>query len=156
PFPVFPGSISKPMAPANESSVDLIGRIQRGDEEAFLSLYRQLQAPIYRFALHMTGSPAAAEDVTQEVFLALLSGNCAFDPERGTLSGYLFGVARKLVLRYLERNRSAGEQDLDNTEWTYIEAPAHPDVMLELLRRETIEGLRRAVLSLPKRYREVV
>ena len=144
------------MTAVNDSSDELLRRIQRVDEAAFLTLYRQLQAPIYRFGLHMTGSPAAAEDVTQEVFLALLSGNCAFDPERGTLNGYLFGVARKLVLRYLERNRSAGEQDLDNADWSYSEAPAHPDVMLDLLRRESIEGLRRAVLSLPKRYREVV
>src|ERR1700738_5010583 len=89
-----------------ETDDELLIRLQSGDEEAFVTLYRRRQAALYRFALHMSGSVAVAEDVTQEVFLALLRENCGFDPERGTLSGYLFGIARKLVLRIVERGRS--------------------------------------------------
>src|SRR5207248_7990482 len=94
------------MTPSQYQTDDqlLIG-IQSRDEEAFVALYRRRQAAIYRFALHMSGSMPVAEDVTQEVFLALLRGQLGFDPERGTLSGYLFGIARKLVLRHLERSR---------------------------------------------------
>src|SRR6266545_7334174 len=97
-----------------ETDDELLLRMQSGDEEAFLALYRRRQAGLFRFALHMSGSKPVAEDVTQEVFLALLREDCGFDPARGTLSGYLFGIARKLVLRHLERGRSDVILDTDN------------------------------------------
>src|ERR1017187_7364751 len=89
-----------------ETDDELLSRLRRGDEAAFVTLYRRRQGAIYRFAMHMSGSATTAEDITQEVFMALLRRECGFDPERGTLSGYLFGIARKLVLRNLERGRS--------------------------------------------------
>ena len=70
-----------------------------GDEEAFTALYRRRQGPVYRFALQMTGNVVIAEDVTQEVFMALLSKTAKFDPARGSLASFLYGVARNLVLR---------------------------------------------------------
>src|ERR1700686_60060 len=97
-----------------ETDDELLLRLERGDEEAFLTLYRRRQAGLFRFALHMSGSMPVAEDVTQEVFLALLRESCGFDPERGTLSGYLFGIARKLILRHLERGRSNVPLDTDS------------------------------------------
>jgi RNA polymerase sigma-70 factor, ECF subfamily len=143
-----------------ELDVEILVRVRRGDEQAFLTLYRRLQPPIYRFALNMTGSPSVAEDITQEVFLALIREDFGYIPDRGTLSGYLFGIARKLVLRHLERNHIVMEQEpgLDTPD-----RPEHPlgqavftDPAEDLLAREEIEELRRAVLSLPRRYREVV
>src|ERR1700732_719779 len=88
-----------------DTDEDLLTQLRRGDEAAFLALYRKRQAALYRFALQMSGSTAVAEDITQEVFLALLRGECGFNPERGSLSGYLFGIARKLALRQMERGR---------------------------------------------------
>ena len=68
----------------------LLRRIAGGDEEAFAEVYRQRQAAIYRFALHMTGNSALAEDVTQEVFMALIRDPKRFDPARGTGTGCVF------------------------------------------------------------------
>ena len=149
--------IEKPMTPdLPETDDELLLRMRSGDEQSFVALYRRRQAAIYRFALHMSGSAAVAEDVTQEVFLALIREECGFDPERGTLSGYLFGIARKLVLRHMERGRSdvALETDLEGS--TLPEAMVHDDPLAELIGREGIEALRRSVLALPSRYREVV
>src|ERR1017187_7611738 len=89
-----------------ETDDELLLRMRSGDEQAFTALYRRRQGAIYRFALHMSGSAATAEDTIQEVFLALIRDDCGYDPERGTLAGYLFGIARKLVLRHLERRRT--------------------------------------------------
>src|SRR5580704_12543980 len=89
-----------------ESDDELLLRMRGGDEQAFVLLYRKRQAALYRFAQHMSGSASVAEDITQEVFLALIRDECGYDPDRGTLSGYLFGIARKLVLRHIERSRS--------------------------------------------------
>jgi RNA polymerase sigma-70 factor (ECF subfamily) len=138
-----------------ESDDELLLRMRCGDEQAFVALYRRRQGGIYRFALHMTGSAAFAEDVTQEVFLVLICEDCGYDPERGTLSGYLFGIARKLSLRRLETLRADitldPEGDSAPVEFSVIEDP-----VLDLTRKEGIEALRRAVQALPRRYREVV
>src|ERR1035441_7778694 len=102
----------RPMASARvETDDELLLRIRSGDEDAFLTLYRRRQAALFRFALHMSGSAPAAEDVAQEVFLALLRADCGYDSSRGTLSGYLFGIARKLVLRQLDRGRADVARD---------------------------------------------
>src|SRR5450759_2980091 len=73
---------------------------RRGTEVAFLELYRRYRIPVFRFAFRLTGSGAAAEDVTQECFLALLAG-ARFDAARGDLRTYLFGIVRNLALRRL-------------------------------------------------------
>jgi len=134
----------------------LLARLRSGDEAAFVTLYRRRQAAIYRFAMHMSGSATAAEDITQEVFLALLRRECGYDSERGTLSGYLFGIARKLVLRNLERGRADVAIESDPEDAAMPELAVVDDPLLDLTRRESIEALRRAVLALPRRYREVV
>jgi RNA polymerase sigma-70 factor (ECF subfamily) len=139
-----------------ETDEQLLLRLRRGDEAAFLSLYRKRQASIYRFALQMSGSAAVAEDITQEVFLALLRGECGFNPERGTLSGYLFGIARKLALRQMERGRADVALELDPEDAVPPELAVIDDPLAELTHREGIEALRRAVTALPRRYREVV
>ena len=97
-----------------------------------------------------------AEDIIQEVFLAVLREDCGFDPERGTLSGYLFGIARKLILRQGERGRTSVTIESDSDEATLPELAVDDDPLLDLTHREGIEALRRAVQALPRRYREVV
>jgi RNA polymerase sigma-70 factor, ECF subfamily len=142
--------------PPAEPDDDLLLRIHSGDEQAFVALYRRRQAPLYRFALQMSGSPAVAEDITQEAFMVLLRDGCEFDPERGSLSGYLFGIARKLVLRYLERSRRLVSMEEDAEEMAGPLAAVFDDPLAGLTRRESIEALRRAVMVLPRLYREVV
>src|SRR5687767_11148165 len=48
----------------------------------------------------MARSPAAAEDITQDVFVALLRSPDRFDPARGTRRAFLLGIARNLVLKH--------------------------------------------------------
>src|SRR5580692_3245798 len=83
----------------------LLRRMMAGDEEAFTLLYRRRHPAIYRFALHMSGNPAVAEDVTQEVFMTLIRDPGRFDPARGTLGGFLFGVARNHLRKRWEQDR---------------------------------------------------
>src|ERR1019366_9167430 len=89
-----------------ESAHQLYERLRAGREQAFVALYHRRQPSLYRFALQMSGSAPVAEDITQEVFLALLREECGYDPNRGSLIAYLFGIARKLLLRQFERRRS--------------------------------------------------
>ena len=136
--------------PEDEPGDDvLLSRMLRGDADAFAALYRRRQGPVYRFALHMSGSEATAEDVTQEVFLTLMRDGVNYSPERGSLAAYLCGIVRNLVLRRIARERP----DLPMPE---TELAASGDVAAALLREESIERVRKAVLALPPRYREVV
>jgi RNA polymerase sigma-70 factor (ECF subfamily) len=141
------------------SDDELLRLMMAGDEGAFTALYRRRSAGVYRFAMQMSGSEAIAEDVTQEVFLALMSDATRFDSTRGSLSSYLYGIARNHVLRRLERDRPF-VQIVDNSEeggeshaelWVADGNP-HDD----LARSEMIGRLRQAVLALPEHYREVV
>src|SRR5262249_59189187 len=61
--------LTRVMKIMDEKEPALLKRAVRGDEQAFLALYQKHQAPLYRYALRMTGSPWAAEEVVQEVFL---------------------------------------------------------------------------------------
>jgi RNA polymerase sigma-70 factor, ECF subfamily len=137
------------------SDGDLLDRATGGDEGAFTSLYRRRQAAVYRFALQMSGQRSVAEEVTQEVFLALIREAGRFDPQRGSVVSYLYGIARNHVLRFLERDRNyvamEDEPESDSARWTSPE-----DTLARLTRGETIESVRRAVLSLPAIFREVV
>src|SRR5580704_14652217 len=93
----------------------LLRRMMAGDEESFTLLYRRRHPAIYRFALHMSGNVAVAEDVTQEVFMTLIRDAKRFDPARGTLSGFLFGIARNHLRRRWEQDRhsQALPEDVD-------------------------------------------
>ena len=128
------------------SEQELLKRAVRGDEPAFTALYRLRQGAIYRFALQMTGSVELAEEVTQETFCSLLDAGKRYEEARGSVPSFLYGIARNLVLRRLRRPRG---EPLD-------ELAAADDVLEELTRRETLDRVRRAVLSLPEVYREAV
>jgi RNA polymerase sigma-70 factor (ECF subfamily) len=131
----------------------LVQRAARGDETAFAALYDRKQAGIYRFVLQMSGSRDIADEVTQEAFVALARDLSKYDQSRGTVSAYLYGIARKLVLRAMGARRGAGEFDDE----AVPEPPSPGDGPLEtLLQSETAETVRRAVLALPTSYREAV
>src|SRR5687768_3971721 len=85
-----------------------------GDAKAFEALYDRRQGEIYRYALRMTGSPAIAEDVTQEVFLSLMRDRTYYQEGRGSVKSYLYGMARHRLLRRLERERTLVSLDTDD------------------------------------------
>jgi RNA polymerase sigma-70 factor (ECF subfamily) len=130
----------------------LLQQIAGGDADAFTALFRRRRADIYRFALHMIGSVATAEDVTQEVFLSVMRDAGRYDPARATVPAWLCGIARNHVLRRLERDRFLQPLDSD----TASRAADAPDPLSALAHAERINAVRSAVMSLPVRYREAV
>ena len=95
----------------DRSDGDLVAAAAAGDRDAFAALYQRHHLGVYRFARTMTGSTAAAEDVTQEVFLAFMQGLDKFDEGRGALSTYLFGVARNVSRHRLRKEIRLVGQD---------------------------------------------
>jgi RNA polymerase sigma-70 factor (ECF subfamily) len=132
----------------------LIRQIAAGDRDAFALLFRRRQGDVYRFAMHMTASPSLAEDVTQEVFLAVMRNAERYEPGRATVPAWLCGIARNHVRRRLDADRPL--QGLGDDDSVLEERIVNEDPLGDLTRAERVEALRQAVLRLPLRYREAV
>jgi RNA polymerase sigma-70 factor, ECF subfamily len=133
----------------------LLERVKRGDEQAFAGLYARHQSAIYRYAMHMCGA-AAADDIVQDTFLALLRGQARYDSSRGTVIGYLFGIARHHVAKRLA---AAGvELSLDPIdEVDATTGPVAVETPLDVMSRaELVAHVREAIRSLPPVYREAI
>jgi RNA polymerase sigma-70 factor, ECF subfamily len=136
----------------------LLRRSAKGDEEAFTLLYRRHQAAMYRFALRMTGNTWAAEEIVQDVFMTLMRDPKKYDSKRGTLGGFLYGVARNRVMKYLERLPREVPLEEKNEDGTgsgiVLQDNATPASWVEKLERS--KQVRAAVLELPVEFREAV
>lgn len=152
------------MSPFDQTDdAELLRLMNDGDEEAFAALYRRHQRSVYRFAAHMSGSAIVAEDVTQEVFMLLMHVGEKYDETRGSLQAFLLGVARNHVRRALERERHgatfAGTTEPRTFEDKFSSEDRHggaDDPFERLARDEALSELRRAIGSLPARYRETI
>lgn len=136
----------------------LLTDMRHGHSAAFEALYRRHQGPLYRFALLRCGSADTAADIVQEIFLALLTDTLRFDPARGALQGFLFGVARNLLLkrdearnRHVSTNRAEGDEGADD-----LLADTAPAPMERLLANQRAERVRTALQALAPHYRDVV
>ena len=137
------------------SDDDLLRLISKGQENAFVEFYRKYQSGVYRFSLQMSGKPEIAQEIVQEVFLTVMSAAKKYDSRRGSAAAFLHGIARNLLLRYLERERPYAGAWEDVEEELDALAAQH-DVAGELARNERVAMLHKAVLALPPAYREVV
>jgi RNA polymerase sigma-70 factor (ECF subfamily) len=151
--------LSREMTILKDTADDvLLRRAAKGDEEAFTVVYRRHQAAIYRFALRMTGSAWAAEEIVQDVFMTLVRTPEKYDPKRGTVSAFLYGVARNRVLKYRERlprELALEEKNEDGSgPGVILKDTLTPAVWAE--KRERTAQVRAAVLELPEEFREAV
>ena len=142
-----------PDCPRDPTDEDLLRRIAAGDANALVRLFRRRRAEVYRFALHMCGSAANAEDVTQDVFMTVMRDAPRFDEGRGAGISWLLGITRNAVRRRLFRDRFLTPL-IDTTE--PLDVAVEHDPAVDIDRAAQIAAIRRAVLALPIKYREVV
>lgn len=130
---------------------DILRRAQQGDSEAFRLLVEAYQTQVYRLALRMCGE-AAADDVTQEAFLAAWRALPEF---RGTcrFSTWLYRLTTNAAIDCLRREkRHRGTDDLDG-----VELPDGGDTPQETAERsETRNAVRAALCQLTDEHREVL
>ena len=136
---------------------ELLERTAAGEAAAFTTLFRRRQPQVYRFALHITGSPEAAEDVTQDTFLTVIKDAGRYEPGRSGVVAWLCGIARNHARPRLARDSrlvaltetDAGEPDID----VGNDAP-HP--LEAMTRSEQFRDLHSALMTLPLHYREAI
>ena len=108
------------------SDTELLRQMRAGTAAAFEALYLRHQGPLFRFAILRSGSADTAADVVQEVFMGLLTDSFKFDPLRGLLQNFLFGVARNVVMKLdppaSRQAALAGPDDDDDDDDAALEA----------------------------------
>ena len=159
--------------PVETRDVELIGRLASGDDDAFLEFYRRHQGGLYRYAMHMSGSPQSAADVVQDTFLTLIRHTSKYDEEKGTPAAFLFGIARNHLRKLHEKEGryvplsdelgsglstdGSGDPGHLNGNGHSPASSGHAEMIVEGLERAQISQLlREAILTLPDHYREPV
>jgi RNA polymerase sigma-70 factor (ECF subfamily) len=163
---------------ADPEELRLIAGLRRGDEAAFMSLVRRYMPQMLRVARMYVASDAAAEDVVQETWIAVLNGIDRFEG-RSSLRTWLFRIlvnrartrgtrdARTTPFSSLARDVEGDEPSvpeerfLDTTSrwrghWASAPRPWGELPEEQLLASETLEVARRAIDALPEAQRTVV
>lgn len=128
------------------SDEELYHLMRKGNQDAFAQLYERREPALYRFALHMSGSPSVAEEVSHEVFVQLMGPAARFDAARGSLESFLYGIARNLV-RVVRRQGPVVEP---------VDSAFEHDILGNLISGETTAALHRTLREMPERYRDVI
>jgi RNA polymerase sigma factor (sigma-70 family) len=79
--------------------------LARRDEDAFACFYRRHAGPLLGYLVRRTGDAELAADLTAETFAAALAGAHRFRPAKGSAVSWLYGIARHLLFRALERGQ---------------------------------------------------
>jgi RNA polymerase sigma-70 factor (ECF subfamily) len=149
--------VTRPRTPPDHDGLDeveLVRAIAAGGSAALVTFFRNRRAEVYRFALNLTGSPTTAEDVTQDVFLTVIRDAARYDASRGAPIAWLLGITRNLVRRRAVRDRLLLPLGDGVRAELLVRRAADPSVAFD--REQETAALRRAVMALPLRYREVV
>jgi len=152
------------MTETTTDDASLIEALASGSAEAARQIYGRHSPAILRFALAMTDSRAAAEDIVHDTFVELLQRPGNYDPERGSLRSFLYGIARHRIAKAMHAAVSAPRRvgaaelahgQVASGEPAELAAPAGtPEDQAE--RSQDIERLRAAIRALPLVYREVI
>lgn len=136
--------------------VELHRRLVYGDESALREAYAAYGGLVRRVAVRVTRSPAAAEDVAQEVFAQLWSRPYGFDARRGSLRTWLSMVAHRRAVDWV-RGEARHRKDVRADDSALHAIPdAAPGPAEALVDRERALLLHTALAELPRPQREVV
>ena len=110
---------------------ELMQRVLADDADAFSAIYDRHARSVYRLAHRMLRERAAAEDVTQEAFVALWRSRHSYRPERGSPGSWLASITRNRAIDAIRRGRAHLHVELETDRDP--EAPERTDE--EALRR---------------------
>ncbi len=131
---------------------ELIEMVRRGDPAGASELFARYATPLLRFTARMTGNAAEAEEVTQDVFLRMISRVGQYDG-RARVASWLFAIAANACRDRLRSAWRTTSVPLDGTA-----DPAGPADAIEarMLERERRHAVRAALAKLTREQREVL
>ncbi|TYL54392.1 sigma-70 family RNA polymerase sigma factor [Agromyces mariniharenae] len=100
-------------SPASRPTVDaLLGRVGRGDRDAFGELYDETSPRVFGLVRRLVVDPAQAEEVTQDVYLEIWQNASRFDAAKGSAVGWLFTIAHRRAVDRIRSAQAAHDRDL--------------------------------------------
>jgi RNA polymerase sigma-70 factor (ECF subfamily) len=134
---------------------DLVARVGTGDQTALAALYDRYSRPCYSLARRILGDEALAEDVVQEVFLAVWRDPSRFDPSRGAFATWLLSATHHKAVDSVRReeNHRKRRASTDVLESTVSDAPAVDEEAWLSVRRDRV---RTVLATLPVAQREAL
>ena len=136
----------------------LLRRVARGDRDAFAQLYDRFSRPLYATALRILTNSAEAEDIVQDVFLALWEKAATFESTRGSAFAWAVTLTRNRAIdRVRMRTRRAELLGQTTTEDAGTQPTGSgPDSADELALKEQAGAVRAAVAALPVEQQRAV
>ena len=135
----------------SNSTSRLLHRLSKGDNAAFEELFRRYHKQVYLFVYQLVSSSYEAEEVVQNVFIAIWNQRKNLQINSSFLS-YLFGIARHLIYRFIQQkiNHEAfiGFYLYQNDEYSFITEE-------EVIFNELREKYQRLLENIPERRREI-
>src|SRR5258706_16145816 len=130
----------------------MLQRVRRGEPSGAAALFEKYSAPLLRFTDRMLGSRADAEEITQEVFVKMITRVEQYDGQ-APVSSWLFAIAANACRDRLRRGRRAAPVALDA-----IAERASPDEAADsaLVEKERRAAVRAAPSSLSPEQREAL
>lgn len=128
----------------------LMTRYRNGEADAFEALYRRHSGPLYRFIGRLMRRSSEADEVFQEVWLALIHGRERYEPTARFVT-FLFAIAHR---RVADRARRAGRAIPDTIEAADDMPAGDPDPHASLQNVQLGEALLQAIAALPWAQRE--
>ncbi|MCJ7701115.1 MAG: RNA polymerase sigma factor [Anaerolineales bacterium] len=132
---------------------ELIIQLQEGSLNALGELYDRHQNMVYRTALAVTGDPASASDLLQDVFLRMHRFAARIDPER-PLEPWLYRTTTNLTYTYIKRHKRLLRPLEDMAEWLSGGKKQSPAHLTE--KDEEWGDIRKSIARLPLMQRMVV
>ena len=139
---------------ASSDSV-LMGRVARGDTEAFAVLYRRYERPLFGFLFRLAGARPLAEDLLQETFTRVWLAAASYDPGRGALRPWLYRVALNLARSELAR-KAYRVRHVSLETGVSLPSEGEGDVAEQIDAATRARAVAEAVAALPDFMREVV
>jgi RNA polymerase sigma-70 factor (ECF subfamily) len=138
--------------PGRPTEQALVDRLRRGDETALGDLYDRYAAFVHGLALRVLRDRGAAEDVTQDVFVAMWEDPHRFDASRGTLRSFLGTLTHRRSVDLVRREEARRRRELRAS----MEPQVSPDLADTALRGFASERVRAALAVLPPAQREAL
>jgi RNA polymerase sigma-70 factor (ECF subfamily) len=142
--------LTPPLDERRAEEAALLLRIREQDERAIEALYERYSGPLYSLAYQVTGGDRFAQDVVQEVFVAVWKNAGRFDPARGSLSSWLFALARHKAIDLVRKEANVRRHTAD-VDLEFEESP--DDVDQEAWLRLRRDAVRNAMIALPDAQR---
>jgi RNA polymerase sigma-70 factor, ECF subfamily len=148
------GRLIQPLAPCAVTGVldlgeaELLALVAAGDTgEPLRRLYDRYERPLYGLGIHLLRQPGLAEELVQETWLRVWRSAARFDPARGSVTTFVFTIARRVAVDLWRRPSSRAF------------APELPDAIAVEARVDEVilaVTLREAMTTLSPAHREIL